>query len=159
MSASGPPPECAPDFVVRPVERLFGRAVLVVVGPATNDGVQQANQQGLADRFVRVDDSPDFLQERVRVLLRWFHEWFAIVATEVLSEEVEAFVDVREACLVGGERQPSFFQERFDQGTHFIFQQLLRVAGDDEVVRISDEVDLGLPRFAISPRSSGEVCG
>ena len=49
MSASGPLPECAPDFVVYSVERFLGRTMSVVVGPATNDGVQQADQQGLAD--------------------------------------------------------------------------------------------------------------
>src|SRR5271155_2921021 len=52
MSASGPTPEYPPDFMVHPVERLLGRAMLMVVGPATNDRVQQADQQGLADRFV-----------------------------------------------------------------------------------------------------------
>src|SRR5271167_1564618 len=61
VSASGPLPECPPDFMVHPVERLLGRAVLMVVGPATNDGVQQTNQQGLARGFVRLNDSTDFL--------------------------------------------------------------------------------------------------
>ncbi len=65
--------------MVHPVERLLGRTMLVVVGPATNDRVQQTNQHGLADRLVRIHDSTDFLQERVRVLLRRLHQWFAIV--------------------------------------------------------------------------------
>ena len=90
MSASGPLPECAPDFMVHPVERFLGRTMLMVVGPATNDGVQLANQPGLADGFVRVDDSADFLQEHVRVLLRRFDEQLAVILAEVLSEEVEA---------------------------------------------------------------------
>src|SRR6266404_2039779 len=111
MSASGPSPECPPYFMVHPVERLFGRAVLMVVGPATDDGVQQANQHGLADGFVRINNSTDFLHERVRVLLRRFHQWLAIVFTEVLSEEVEPFVNMGDARLVGGEHKPSFPQE------------------------------------------------
>src|SRR5208337_4759626 len=76
MSASGPLPECPPDFMVHPVERFLGRAMLMVVGPATDDRVQQANQQCLADRFVRLNDSTDFLHKRVRVLLRRFHQRF-----------------------------------------------------------------------------------
>lgn len=56
----------------------------MVVGSARNDGFQQANQQGLADGSVRVDNSPDFLQERVRIFLRPFHPWFAIVFAEIL---------------------------------------------------------------------------
>src|SRR5262249_32692227 len=109
MSASGPLPERAPDFMVYSVERFLGRTMSMVVAPATNDGVQQANQQGLAERFVRVDDFPDFLQERVRVLLGWLHQGFATVLTEILSEEIEALVDMSDACLIGRERQPSFF--------------------------------------------------
>ena len=104
--------------MVHPVERFFGRAVLMVVGPATNDRVQQANQQSLANGFVRADDSPDFLQEHVRVLLRRLHQWFAAVFAEVLSKEVEAFVDMCDAGLVGEERQPSFSQELLHQGTN-----------------------------------------
>ena len=87
--------------MVHPVERLLGRAVLMVVGPATNDRVQQANQQGLADGFVRINDSPDFLHKRVRVLLRRFDQWLAVVFAEVLSEEVEPLIDMSDACLVG----------------------------------------------------------
>lgn len=44
VSASGPMPECPPDFIVRPVDRLHGRAVLMVIGPAMMDRVQRANQ-------------------------------------------------------------------------------------------------------------------
>src|SRR5215510_14505674 len=108
MSASGPLPEGAPDFMVYSVERFLGRTMSMVVTPATNDGVQQANQQGLAEGFVRVDDFSDLLQERVRVLLRWLDQGFATVLTEILAEEIETLVDMSGACLVGRERQPSF---------------------------------------------------
>ena len=87
--------------MVHPVERFLGRAVLVVVGPATNDGVQQANQQCLADGFIRINDSTDFLHKRVRVLLRRFDQWLAVVFAEVLSEEVEPLVNMGDARLVG----------------------------------------------------------
>src|SRR5208283_4326032 len=118
MSASGPTPECPPDFMVHPVERLLGRAVLVVVGPATNDRIQQANQHGLTDGFVRTDNSTDFLHQRVRVFLRRFYQWLAVVFAEVLSEEVEPLVNMREAGLVGGERKSPFLQEPLHQGAN-----------------------------------------
>jgi len=101
MSASGPLPERAADFMVHPVERVFGRAVLMIVGPAANDGVHQANQPCLAHRLVRVDDSSDFLQERLRVLFRRFRQRLAIVFAEVLSEEVESLADTGDTSLVG----------------------------------------------------------
>ena len=55
--------------MVHPVERFLGRTMSMVVGPATNDGVQQANQQGLADRFVRIDDFPDDIRDFAAI--RW----------------------------------------------------------------------------------------
>src|SRR5262249_32811693 len=122
MSASGPLPECAPDFMVHPVERILGRAVSVVVGPATNNRVQQTNQHRLVNGLVRFDEPSDFLQERVRVLLRWFDQWLAVVLAEILSEEVEPLADMRDARLVGRERKPSVLQKLLHQGTDFLFQ-------------------------------------
>jgi len=92
--------------MVHPVERVFSRAVLMVVGPTPNDRIQLTNQHALADRLVRADDSTDFLQEHVRVLLRRFHQWFAVVFAEVLSEEVEPLVNMSDAGLVRRERKP-----------------------------------------------------
>jgi len=69
MSAFGPLPQRPPDFVVHPVERIRCHTVPVVVGPATNDRVQHPYQQCLAGRLVCLNQPPDFLQERLRVLL------------------------------------------------------------------------------------------
>jgi len=140
MSAFGPLPEGGPDFMVDPFERLLRRAMSVIIGPATNGGVQQTNQQSLTQGFIRVDDSSDFLQGRVRVLLGRFIQRFAVVCAESLSEEVEPLVDMGDAGLVGGERQPLFLQELLHHGPHIIFQQFFRVAGNDEVVRESHKV-------------------
>ena len=89
--------------MVNPAERILGRDMPMIVGPATNDRIQQCHQHLLAHRLVRVDDSPDFLQESVRVLLRWLGQSFATVLADVLSEEIEPFVDMGEASLVRGE--------------------------------------------------------
>ncbi len=48
MSAFGPVPEPPPYLMVHPVERFLGRAVPMVVGPATNDRVQQTYLRRLA---------------------------------------------------------------------------------------------------------------
>jgi hypothetical protein len=61
----------------------------------------------LAYGLVRCDDTPDFLQERVRVLLRRFHQWLAVVFAEILSKEVEPLADMRDTSFVGREREPS----------------------------------------------------
>ena len=46
----------------------------MVIHPAPDDRVEQTDQRFLTGGFVRIDDAPDFLQERVRVLLRRFDE-------------------------------------------------------------------------------------
>src|ERR1019366_4853271 len=99
MSAFGPLPQRSPDFMVYAVERIRCRAMPVVVGPATNDRVQYCCQVRLADGLVRFNQSPDFLQEHLRVLLRWFHQRLAIVFAEVLSEEVEPLGNMSDARL------------------------------------------------------------
>ena len=111
--------------MVHPVERLRGRAVPVVVGPATNDRVQQTDQHGLADGLVRVNQFPDFLQKHVRVFLRRFHQRLAVVFAEVLSEEVEPFVDMRDAVLSGESCKPRSRKNCSTKGLDFIFQQFL----------------------------------
>src|SRR6266446_8203260 len=77
MSASRPLPQPLPDLMVHPAERILGRDMPVIVGPATNDRIQQFHQHLLAHRLVRIDYSPDLLQESVRVLLRWFGQGLA----------------------------------------------------------------------------------
>ena len=73
----------------------------MVVHPAPDDRVEQTNQVFLAGGFVRINDTSDFLQERVRVLLRRLNEQCATEFAEVLSEEVEPLLDVRDAGFLG----------------------------------------------------------
>ena len=98
--------------MVHPVERLLGRAVLVVVGPATNDGVQQANQNCLADGVVRINNSTNFLHKRVRVLLRRFHQWLGVFQAHRIAgrlAKVERRAKAREwyECPKGAQRGAS----------------------------------------------------
>src|SRR5262249_56368464 len=52
---------------------------------------------------------------------------------------------LRQRRLCWGEFQPAFRQELTDDGKDFLFQQLTRAAGDDEVVGIADQMDLAPP--------------
>ena len=115
---------------------------LVIVRPAPDDGVELTNQPFLCGRPVRSDDRSDFLQEGVRVLLRRLDEQLAIILAEILSEEVEPFFDRRDAGFLWRELQTTVAQKLLDQWSDFIFQHVLGRAGDDEVIRITNEVDL-----------------
>ena len=108
MSASGPLPEPAPNLKVHPRECFRRHDMPMVVRPSPNDRVEQANQVLLTRGFIRTDDAPDFLQERVRVLLRRRDEQFAVELAEMLSEEVEPLVDMRDAGFLGRELQAPF---------------------------------------------------
>src|SRR5260370_8366932 len=46
-----------------------------------------------------------------------------------------------DAGLLGREFQPSFAKELRDQRFDFILQHLFRASGDDEVVRVSNQID------------------
>ena len=89
--------------MVHALERCRCHTVPMITGPATNDRVQQFNQRCLTHGFVHADESPDFLQEGVRILLRWLDQWLAIIFSEILSEEIESLIDMGDARLVGGE--------------------------------------------------------
>ena len=144
MSASGPQPEPAPNLEVHPLERLCRHDVPMVVDPAPDDRVELTYQAFLTGGFVRIYDAPDFLQERVRVLLRRLDEQRAVEFAEMLSEEVEPLVNMRDAGFLWRELQAPFAQKLLDEGTDFLFQHVLGRAGDDEVIRIPNEVDFGI---------------
>jgi len=147
MPASGPQPEPAPNLEVRPLERFRRYDMPMIVDPAPDDRIELTYQAFLAVGFVRIDDAPDFLQERVRVLFRWLDEQRATELAEMLSEEVEPLVNRRDAGFLGRELQAPFAQELLDEGTDFLFQHVLGRAGDDEVVRIPNKVDFGIDGF------------
>src|SRR6266498_1968008 len=60
----------------------------------------------------------------------------------MLAQEIESLADVRDAGFLRREPQTTVAQKLFDQWPDFRFQQLLGAAGNDEVIRVSDEIDL-----------------
>ena len=129
----------------------------MIICPAPDDRVEQLDQKLLFDRFIPANRRPDFLQEVVRVLLGRFDEQLAVILAEVLSEEVEPLLDVRDAGFLWRELQAPVAQKLLDQWLDFIFQHVLGRAGDDEVIRISNEVYLGMVPLPIDASSRGSV--
>ena len=142
VPASGPTPEAVPQGPFHFLERPLRHDVAMVVGPAPDDGVELTDQVGLAESAILANQSPHLFQERVRVLLGRLDEQLAAILAEVLSEEVEPLFDRRDAGFLGRELQTPVAQKLLDQWFDFIFQHFLGRAGDDEVVRISNEVYL-----------------
>src|SRR3546814_9723610 len=65
-----------------------------------------------------------------------------VVLAYVESEEIKPIVDVRDLGLLWREREPPCRQEFFDHWTNLVLQHFFRCAGDDEVVRVPNDVDL-----------------
>src|SRR6267143_2348347 len=113
----------------------------VVICPAPYFGVEFINQIGgrLAQR--RFDDFSDTRQESFDILLGRFDEQFPIaVPAHVLSEKIKALRHGRDDCLRRRKFKPAFSQKLLDEELDFSFQQFFRFAGDDKVIRITNEI-------------------
>ena len=63
----------------------------------------------------------------------------AAIASYVLSQEIEAFLHMRDLGLLVGELEPSFLQEVSHERLDLITKKFLRCARDQEVIRIEPE--------------------
>ena len=62
-----------------------------------------------------------------------------------LAQEIEAVLDMRDPGLLVGEFETPLLQEVFHKRLDFIAQQKPRLARDNEVIRIANQVDLAIP--------------
>src|SRR5271167_3647514 len=69
-----------------------------------------------------------------------------------LAQELEAVLDMRDPGLLVGEFETPLLQELFHERFDSIFEENLRRACDNEVIRITNQVNLTLPVPA--PRNS-----
>ncbi len=142
VSSFCPPPQGGKQLIVDISERFLGDRCPMIVRPSAEDGVQLSDEVRLLPRRAGLDDLPDLAEERLHVLPRRLDEKLPAIFAEVPSEEIETVVDGSDARLGSGEPKPAFREERPHQGDHFVLQQFLRAAGDDEIVRVSHQVDL-----------------
>jgi hypothetical protein len=88
------------------------------------------------------DGSSDAIQEGFNILLGRLDEQFPVrISAHVLSEEIKAVLHVRNDGLRRREFKTSFLQKMLDEGFDLSFRQFFRFTGDDEVIRVTDEID------------------
>lgn len=97
----------------------------------------------------------DFLQERLYVLSRRLDQQLVVgVLAYILSEEIESALNVGDRRFLRRELQSSFGQKRLHQRLNLVAEDLLRVSGNDEVIRVTTEVNpIGLGVIASRPGS------
>jgi hypothetical protein len=78
----------------------FATLVTVVVGPASNDGVQFHHQRSCCSGLVGSDDVSDLCQVGFHIFLSGFDNELAIVLAYILTQEVKPFGNVRDTGLL-----------------------------------------------------------
>src|SRR5437867_7764094 len=99
MSAFGPCPEPPVQQRLQARERLLRYGVTMVLRPASQHRVEQANKLLLLHGQMAADRLPQLVIERLHVLLTGLDEQLSRVPPEIPPQEVEAFVNVHDARL------------------------------------------------------------
>jgi len=144
VSSSRPSPQTREDGCIDAAKGTLADHVPMIVGPAPNLGVEFLNQIGSRHAKRGFDRGSDARQESFDVFLGGLSEQSPVrVTAHVLSEEIKAFLHVRDDRLRRRKFKPSFLQKLHNDGFNFSFQQFFRPAGNNEVVRITDEIHRG----------------
>ena len=155
MSSPTPSPHHLEDPVIHAPKGAFTRRVTVVHGPAFDLLVQTPDQFSRRQAARVVDRFLDLGEERLDAWRRRLGQDLAVAVTpDVLPQEVEAFLHMGDPGLLVRELEPSFLQEVSHERLDLITKEFLRRAGDQEVIRIADQVDLVHPLLLRRP---GEV--
>ena len=135
VSSSRPSPQTREDGCIDAAKGTLADHVPMIVGPAPNLGVEFLNQIGSRHAKRGFDRGSNARQESFDVFLGGLSEQSPVrVTAHVLSEEIKAFLHVRDDRLRRRKFKPSFLQKLHNDGFNFSFQQFFRPAGDNEVV-------------------------
>ena len=102
VSSPCPPPQTMEDRMISRCKDTFADHVPMVVGPTPNFGVELIDQIGSRQAKPGFNRSSDAVQEGFDILLGRLDAQFPVrVAAHVLSEEIKAFLHVRNDGLLG----------------------------------------------------------
>ena len=151
VSPSCPSPQGCEEGRIHMDKGFFGRRVSVEVRPSSDVRVELCSQPVCGSLFVVLDDLSDAGKKRLHVFLRGACQEVPLVLTYILSEKVTSVLNGRYAGLLCGEFQSSCVEKLSDEWFDFRLQHLLRDTCDEEVIRITDQVDLLGLAFERSP--------
>src|SRR5262245_47560726 len=97
----------------------------MIVGPAPVHRVELGYQMGRGSLLVRLHDFPDFPQECFDILSGWLDKERTNVLPYVLSQKIEAVLDVRHAGFFRGEFESAFAEKLLHQRFDLLFQEFI----------------------------------
>src|SRR5260221_9860778 len=117
----------------------------MIICPTADLRVEQIDQIGGRHTSCVSDGLADAIQEGFNVLLGRLDEQFPVrVAAHVLSEEIKAFLHMRNDGLRGREFEPTLLKKLLNEGLYLSFQQVFRFTGDDKIIRVTNEIVRGI---------------
>src|SRR6516162_6125126 len=132
---------------------MRARCVPVIGCPTTNLRIELFYHfSGTETSTLLLDNLVDLGQKTTHVFGRRLQQKLLTVAMYVLAQKIEAVFDMRDVGFLVGEFKTPLLQEMCHERSYFVTEKFLRRAGNDEVIRIADQVDL-IP-FTLPARSA-----
>ncbi len=137
-----PLPQIREDGVIHASKCAFTHHVPMIVRPTANLRVELIDQVGSRPTTCVLDNFSDAIQEGSNILLGRLDEQFPVrVSAHILPEKIKAALHMRDDRLRWRKFKTSFSQKLLDEAFDFSFQEFFRSTGDDEVIRITDEMN------------------
>ena len=147
VAALAPSVDSSPHKAVDLGKHLGADNVPMVVGPASEYGVEFVDELIRRSPFVAFTNGSYLLLDTLETGLAGRDLQFCRFPVgpgmfpDSLSQKVKTFVDRGDFGLFFGEADPSYRKKCLQFGNE-VFQRFPVVGGDDEIIRVSDEVDV-----------------
>ena len=106
----------------------------VIVGPTPQEGVQPVYQLACSQTAGTSDDTSGLSHDRAHARLGRLDKQLVSIHTDVLPEEVEPLLDMRDDRLIRRKLKAAFSEEPLHERADLLLQHLSRGTGDNEVV-------------------------
>lgn len=153
MAPASPAPELTKDHFVDVLKGSRGNQMSERIGPAAEAAVELMDEKFRWDPLPASNVLPQIPLQAIDVGLGRFHQKLAPVLADVGAEEIEAVADGSDLGLLLRESQTPFLEKGGYGWDDMLFQNLATVRGDQEVVGVADDIDLGSRGLVGSLRS------
>lgn len=121
------------------------------ISPAAEEAVELMNQKFRRDPLPISNVLLEIPSQAFEIGLGRFHEKLFPVLADICAEEIETVADVRDLGFLLRESQTPLLQEGGYGWDDVVFQILATVRGDQKVVCVADDIDLGSRSLLASP--------